>query len=114
MDNKKFLVDYYSGLYNYFRTNHNHREVAAWGGLIFNILFCSLVAKVNLSSNLIIFSKHGLTFIIILVAGLIHYYIFIQLKLRDQGACYSAAALYFLNKILQEKDKIRRLISNLI
>jgi len=93
---KQLLVNYYDSLRQHYGEYHNHKEISAWGGLALHLLFCGVVVSADTPYDHETTIAVGFTVIVALVAFFVFVYIRNQLKMKDDGGAYSAAATHLL------------------
>ena len=100
---KDKIIQYYENTRQYYGAYHNHKEISAWAGLALYVLFAGLVNWVSLPDKYKIPAVIILTLFVIAVLILVYRYISTQIKLKDIGGAYVAAALIFLSELISEE-----------
>lgn len=87
------LIEYYKHISDYYNTDHNHKELLAWAGLVFFFGFCAVISQVEKLSCTPCIENNVISLLTVVVAFMIVYFMSNQFFLRDQAGDYSAAAL---------------------
>jgi hypothetical protein len=82
---KDKIIQYYENTRQYYGAYHNHKEIAAWAGLVLFVMFAGLVNWVRLPDKHKILAVHILTFFVITIFILVYRYISAQIKMKDSA-----------------------------
>ena len=108
------IVQYYDSIMKHYASYHNHKELSAWAALVFYVVFCAIVASSSFrvqevsqqSSYTNIIFEVLLSISVVIAWFILRYYISNQLKLKDLGGTYVAAALFLMNEVMQLTEKV--------
>lgn len=103
MDNKQ-LFDYFKALMDRQGKYHDHKEVSAWAGLVLHLLFCFAMLRVEIPKTS---GYLGLVFVVVAVfaaAYVAFKYIRNQLELKDRAGSLTAAATYYMSKMVSDSE----------
>jgi len=105
MEIKKEVINFYDGLYKYYGTYHNHKELSAWAGLVFFLVFCAGVLKIPIVEKFAMGTFWLLAIGLIAVGTITFFYINNQLNAKDTGGHHVMGALLIINELLRDNSK---------
>lgn len=89
------VIEYYKIMRQQRSTQHDHKEICAWAGLVMYVLFAGALLAVKLPEF-----KWFLIFFVIVFSILSYRYISNQLKLKDIAGAQSGTASIYLSELI--------------
>lgn len=97
------VIKYYENLLQYYGTYHNHKEISAWAGLAFYVIFAGFVNLLIIPEKqklLTVIITTGFVFIVLILVCI---YIKLQIKMKNLASSFTSTACFFLSKIVTEE-----------